>query len=93
MAIKKSGQHSSLWAGCDELRGGMDTRQYKDYVLFMLSIRYISDKYADSEDFAPPVIIPKGASFKDMGALKGIPACASRTSTVGAPCRLPSARR
>jgi type I restriction enzyme M protein len=49
----------------------MDASQYKDYVLFMLFIKYISHKYADSDDFAPPVIIPKGASFKDMIALRG----------------------
>jgi type I restriction enzyme M protein len=71
MAIKKSDLYSSLWASCDELRGGMDASQYKDYVLFMLFIKYISDKYADSDDFAPPVVIPTGASFKDMIALKG----------------------
>ncbi|KXJ49656.1 MAG: type I restriction endonuclease subunit M [Alcanivorax sp. Nap_24] len=71
MAIKKSELYSSLWASCDELRGGMDASQYKDYVLFMLFIKYISDKYADSDDFAPPVVIPKGASFKDMIQLKG----------------------
>ena len=71
MAIKKSDLYSSLWASCDELRGGMDASQYKDYVLFMLFIKYISDKYGSSDDFAPPVNIPKGASFKDMVALKG----------------------
>ncbi|ANO50824.1 HsdM family class I SAM-dependent methyltransferase [Woeseia oceani] len=71
MAIKKSELYSSLWASCDELRGGMDASQYKDYVLFMLFIKYISDKYADSDDFAPPVTIPAGASFKDMVRLKG----------------------
>ena len=71
MAIKKSDLYSSLWASCDALRGGMDAGQYKDYVLFMLFIKYISDKYGDSDDFAPPVAIPKGASFKDMIALKG----------------------
>ena len=71
MAIKKSDLYSSLWASCDELRGGMDASQYKDYVLFMLFIKYISDKYGNSDDFAPPVTIPKGASFKDMIALKG----------------------
>lgn len=49
----------------------MDASQYKDYVLFMLFIKYISDKYADSNDFAPPVTIPKGASFKDMLNLRG----------------------
>ena len=47
MAIKKSDLYSSLWASCDELRGGMDASQYKDYVLFMLFIKYISDKYGD----------------------------------------------
>jgi type I restriction enzyme M protein len=51
----------------------MDASQYKDYVLFMLFIKYISDKYGNSEDFAPPVTIPKGASFNDMVALKGKP--------------------
>ncbi len=71
MAIKKSDLYSSLWASCDELRGGMDASQYKDYVLFMLFIKYISDKYGNSDDFAPPVIIPTGGSFKDMIALKG----------------------
>ena len=71
MAIKKSDLYSSLWASCDALRGGMDASQYKDYVLFMLFIKYISDKYGNSDDFAPPVTIPFGASFKDMVALKG----------------------
>jgi len=71
MAIKKSDLYSSLWASCDELRGGMDASQYKDYVLFMLFIKYISDKYGDSDEFSPSVIIPKGASFRDMIALKG----------------------
>jgi len=71
MAIKKSDLYSSLWASCDELRGGMDASQYKDYVLFMLFIKYVSDKYGDYEGFEPPVTIPKGASFQDMVALKG----------------------
>ena len=71
MAIKKSDLYSSLWASCDELRGGMDASQYKDYVLFMLFIKYVSDKYGDYDGFEPPVNIPKGASFKDMVGLKG----------------------
>ena len=62
MAIKKSDLYASLWASCDELRGGMDASQYKDYVLF---IKYVSDKYENSTDFAPPVSIPEGASFSD----------------------------
>ena len=30
----------------------MDASQYKDYVLFMLFIKYVTDKYGDSTDFA-----------------------------------------
>lgn len=71
MAIKKSDLYSSIWASCDELRGGMDASQYKDYVLFMLFIKYVSDKYGNYDGFEPPIVIPKGASFKDMAALKG----------------------
>lgn len=81
MAIKKSDLYSSLWASCDELRGGMDASQYKDYVLFMLFIKYISDKYGNSDDFAPAVIIPKRASFKDMIALKGKPDIGEKINT------------
>jgi len=69
MPLKKSQLYSSLWASCDELRGGMDASQYKDYVLVLLFIKYISDKYA-GQPYAP-ISIPKGASFKDMVALKG----------------------
>ena len=71
MALKKSELYSSLWQSCDELRGGMDASQYKDYVLVLLFIKYISDKYAGVP--VAPIIIPEGASFKDMVALKGKP--------------------
>jgi type I restriction enzyme M protein len=69
MALKKSELYSSLWASCDELRGGMDASQYKDYVLVLLFVKYISDKFA-GQPFAP-ITIPAGASFADMVALKG----------------------
>ena len=71
MALKKSELYSSLWSGCDELRGGMDASQYKDYVLVLLFVKYISDKYA-GQPYAP-ITIPAGASFADMVALKGKP--------------------
>ncbi len=71
MALKKSELYSSLWSGCDELRGGMDASQYKDYVLVLLFVKYVSDKYA-GQPFAP-ITIPAGASFADMVALKGKP--------------------
>ncbi|EPG66594.1 type I restriction-modification system subunit M [Leptospira wolffii] len=69
MALKKSELYSSIWQSCDELRGGMDASQYKDYVLVLLFIKYISDKY--SGGMYEPIKIPKGASFRDMIALKG----------------------
>lgn len=69
MAIKKSELYSSLWASCDELRGSMDASQYKDYVLVMLFVKYISDRYANVP--YAPIKIPSGSSFADMVALKG----------------------
>jgi type I restriction enzyme M protein len=69
MALKKSELYSSLWSSCDELRGGIDASQYKDYVLVLLFVKYVSDKYA-GQPFAP-IKIPPGASFADMVALKG----------------------
>ncbi len=71
MALKKSELYSSLWASCDELRGGMDASQYKDYVLVLLFVKYVSGRYV-GEPF-PSITIPKGASFADMAALKGKP--------------------
>lgn len=68
MAIKKTELYSSLWAGCDELRGGMDASQYKDYVLTLLFMKYISDKYAGDPNGI--IFIPDGASFKDLLALR-----------------------
>src|SRR5436305_11329385 len=69
MAIKKSELYFSLWQSCDALRGGMDASQYKDYVLVLLFIKYVSDKYAGKR--YTPITIPPGASFDDMVALKG----------------------
>lgn len=65
MAVKKSELYSSLWAGCDELRGSMDASQYKDYVLVLLFMKYVSDKGGALVD------IPEGGSFSDMVKLKG----------------------
>ncbi len=69
MAVKKSNLYSSLWASCDSLRGGMDSSQYKDYILTLLFVKYVSDKfngvaYGDID-------VPEGGSFDDMLALIG----------------------
>ncbi len=69
MAIKKSELYSSLWASCDEPRGGMDASQYKDYVLVLLFVKYVSDKYAGKKNAL--IDVPKGGSFADMVSLKG----------------------
>lgn len=69
MAIKKSELYSSLWKSCDQLRGGMDASQYKDYVLVLLFVKYVSDRYAGQKDAL--IEVPPGGSFADMVALKG----------------------
>ncbi len=68
MAIKKSDLYSSLWQSCDELRGGMDASQYKDYILVLLFVKYVSDKHSQKDSV---FTVPKGASFTDMVNLKG----------------------
>ncbi len=70
MAIKKSQLYSKLWEACDELRGGMDASQYKDYVLVVLFIKYLSDK-KKSGDKSLLIELPKGCSFDDLVQLKG----------------------
>ena len=69
MAVKKSELYTSLWKMCDELRGGMDASQYKDYVLTLLFVKYVSDRHANKKDSL--IEVPKGGSFSDMVALAG----------------------
>lgn len=69
MAVKKSQIYSSLWKSCDALRGGMDASQYKDYILTLLFLKYVSDR-AESDPEAQ-IDVPKGCKFSDLLALKG----------------------
>jgi type I restriction enzyme M protein len=69
MALKKSELYGSLWRSCDELRGGMDASQYKDYILTLLFMKYVSDKAKADPDSL--IDVPKGGSFDDMLAAKG----------------------
>jgi len=80
MAIKKSELYSSIWASCDELRGGMDASQYKDYVLVLLFIKYVSDKYEDDPDGI--IQIPDGGSFQDIVALKNNKEIGDKMNTI-----------
>lgn len=68
MALKKSDLYSSLWASCDQLRGGMDASQYKDYILTLLFVKYVSDKA--KADSASLIDVPEGGSFDDLLAAK-----------------------
>lgn len=68
MAIKKSQLYSTLWESCNNLRGGMDASQYKDYVLMVLFLKYLSDKDHAGADLL--IDIPDGCHFEDIIALK-----------------------
>lgn len=69
MAVKKSELYSSLWASCDSLRGGMDSSQYKDYILTLLFVKYVSDKFKGVA--YGDIDVPDGGSFDDMLVLIG----------------------
>jgi len=69
MVLRKSDLYSSLWKSCDELRGGMDASQYKDYILTLLFVKYVSDKA--KADASSLIDVPSGGSFDDMVDLKG----------------------
>lgn len=69
MALKKSDLYSSLWKSCDELRGGMDASQYKDYILTLLFVKYVSDKAKTDSDSL--IDVPKGGSFDNLISFKG----------------------
>ena len=71
MAIKKTELYTSLWASCDELRGSMDASQYKDYVLTLLFVKYVSDTYGRDENSI--IEVPEGGSFTDLIELKSDP--------------------
>ncbi len=69
MTLRKSDLYGSLWKSCDELRGGMDASQYKDYILTLLFVKYVSDKAKTDRNSL--IEVPVGGSFDDMVALKG----------------------
>lgn len=69
MALRKTDLYSSLWSSADELRGSMDASQYKDYVLTLLFVKYVSDK-ANADPFAL-IQVPEDGSFDHLVTLKG----------------------
>jgi type I restriction enzyme M protein len=71
VAIKKSEIYSDLWKNCIQFRGKMDPSEYKDYILSLLFVKYVSDKIGKIND--SPITVPEGGSFNDMVKLKGKP--------------------
>ncbi len=80
MAMKKSELYSKLWKSCDQLRGGMDASQYKDYILVLLFMRYVTDKYYGKKDAL--IEVPEGGSFHDLVKLKGDKEIGDKTNVV-----------
>src|SRR6185369_14859280 len=78
MALKKSELYSSLWQSCDELRGGIDASQYKDYVLTLLFMKYVSDKYAGKLN--PPIEVPTVAALPTWLRSKAIRRSATKST-------------
>lgn len=70
MAIKKSEIYSRLWSACDKLRGGVEPARYKNYILTLLFVKYVSDHFKFLGDECD-IVVPEGGSFDDIIALKG----------------------
>lgn len=68
MAVRKSEIYSQIWAACDKLRGGVEPARYKDYILTLLFIKYVSDRFKSSNNW--DIEIPEGGSFDDIVKLK-----------------------
>lgn len=68
MAIKKSEIYNQIWAACDKLRGGVEPARYKDYILTLLFVKYVSDRFNSSDNWE--IEVPDGGSFSDIVALK-----------------------
>ncbi len=81
MALKKTDLYSSIWQSCDELRGGMDASQYKDYILTLLFMKYVTDK-AKADPGKSLIDVPNGGSFDDMAALKGDPEIGEKVNKI-----------
>jgi type I restriction enzyme M protein len=48
--INQKDINNAAWAACDTFRGVMDGSMYKDYILVMLFLKYISDVWQDHYD-------------------------------------------
>lgn len=63
---KEKKLYSSLWASFEQLRGGRDVSQHKDYILTLLFVKYVTDKF-EGIKYAD-IMVPDGGSFNDFVA-------------------------
>lgn len=80
MAIKKTQLYTHLWEAANTLRGGMDASQYKDYVLTILFVKYVTDKYKN--DPYADFVVPKDGGFNALIEAKGKPDIGERINKV-----------
>src|SRR6188472_4345272 len=50
-----------LWKAADKLRGAVDAAQYKDFVLGLVFLKYVSDSSGEG-----PFVVPDGARWTDL---------------------------
>ena len=43
--IEQQTINNAVWNACDTFRGTVDAGQYKDYILIMLFLKYVSDTW------------------------------------------------
>src|SRR5687767_4132249 len=48
--ISKNEINQTVWKACDTFRGIIDPSQYKDYILTMLFLKYVSDLYKEKRN-------------------------------------------
>ena len=49
-SVSQDDINGAVWAACDTFRGTVDPSIYKDYVLTMLFLKYVSDVWQDHYD-------------------------------------------
>src|SRR5690349_4126598 len=78
-----------LWKACDTFRGTIDPSEYKNYILVILFVKYVSDVWFDHREqyehelhdperverrlSREPFVLPKGADYYSLYELRNVP--------------------